>query len=140
MEKVAKYNLKLKSKDNKYTVCYIEGLQNAYYKDYQNNLESFGGGCGLIKCELYEGYCILCMTYHSFNEDKVGNINLPEPTYVVEFSPLYNKNGDMILIKYDKDEVFCSIDGGGYQENWDSDKLVDASLTFWNNGTFKEFY
>jgi hypothetical protein len=72
------------------------------------------------------------------NDDKVGSINLPKPTYVVEFSPLYNENGELILIKHDSDDVFVSVDRGGYKE-YSTGEIVDANITFWRHGTFTEF-
>ena len=136
MDDVAKYKLEIKSKDDTYTRCRIGGLKKAYYKwDWKNDkLEDFSGCAGLIRSKEYKGYCILCMTYHSHK-----SYDLPKPAYMVEFSPLYNEYGQMILVEYDKDVLFCSVDRGGYKENWDSDTIVDATLTFWNNGTFEEF-
>lgn len=136
MNDIAKYSLELKNKDEDYTRYHIVGLQKAYYKyDWdKGKLEDFGGAAGLIRSEKYKGYCILCMTYHSYESDE-----LPKPAYMVEFSPLYNELGQMILIEYDRDVLFCSVDRGGYPENWDNPKLVDATITFWNNGTFEEF-
>lgn len=136
MNDIAKYSLELKNKDEDYTRCRIAGLQKAYYKcDWKKGkLEDFGGAAGLIRSKEYKGYCFLCMTYHSHKSDE-----LPKPAYMVEFSPLYNELGQMILIEYDRDVLFCSVDRGGYPENWDNPKLVDATITFWNNGTFEEF-
>lgn len=133
MNKVAKYKLELTKKDEKYSNYNIVGLKKAYYKS-GDKLESFGGSCGLLKNGNYKGYSYLCMTYHKMESDE-----LPEPGYIVEFSPLYNENDEMILIEYNGDEVFTVIDRGGYKESWDSDKIVDATLTFWNNGAFTEF-
>ena len=136
MNDVVKYSLELKNKDEDYTRYQIVGLQNAYYKCEWNNdkLETFGGICGLLKNKKYKGYCNLCMTYHKHKSDE-----LPEPSYIVEFSPLYNELGQMILIEYDKDEICTSLDRGGYPKNWDDPTLMDAELTFWNNGVFEEF-
>ena len=136
MNDIAKYSLELKNKDEDYTRCRIAGLQKAYYKcDWKKGkLEDFGGAAGLIRSKEYKGYCFLCMTYHSHKSDE-----LPKPAYIVEFSPLYNELGQMILIEYDHDVLFCSVDRGGYKENWDSNKIVDATLTFWNDGTFEKF-
>lgn len=140
MNKVAKYELKLKKESDKYLDFTIVGLKKAYYRpDYKpNEFKSFGGGAGLLRNEKYKGYCNLCITYHSMNDDKVGNTNLPKPTYVVEFSPLYNENGELILIKHDSDDVFVSIDRGGYKD-YDTGEIVDANIIFWKHGTFTEF-
>ena len=140
MNDYKKYKLIKVSKDETYTRCEIVGLKQAYYiSSYEKILKDYGGAAGLIKNEDHPGYCNLCVTYHSFNNEKVGNTNLPEPVYVVEFSPLYNEKGQLILIKYNKDEVFCSVDRGGYRGSNDPDKLIDARLTLWNNGVFTEF-
>ena len=64
---------------------------------------------------------------------------MPAPGYIVEFSPLYNELGQMILIEYDRDEICTSLDRGGYPKSWNDSTLRDAELTFWNNGTFEEF-
>ena len=136
---VKKYKLVNKKERDKYRDYTIKGLKMAYYRSPWENgrLESFGGACGLLKNENYPGYCTLCMTYHSFNNEKVGNTNLPKPVYVVEFSPLFNENGEIILIKFKGDEVFTTIDRGGYRD-YDTNEIVDATLTFWINGAFKE--
>ena len=138
MDNVAKYKLKPIKEDETYTACRIVGLKNAYHKSYNGELEDYGGACGLVKNAEHKGYCNLCMTYHSLNDEKVGRTNLPDPVYVVEFSPLYNESGQMILIEYDRDEVFCIIDRGGYQD-YDTKKIVDADITFWKHGAFTEF-
>ena len=135
--KFSKYKLERISKDETYTRYYIKGLKKAYYRSElkgECQLEDFGGACGLIKSAKHKGYCVLCMTYHKMESDE-----LPRPGYMVEFSPLYDEFGRIILIKYDRDEVFTSIDRGGYKKSWDSDEIVDATLTTWNNGAFEEF-
>lgn len=133
----SKYKLEQISKDETYTRYYIKGLKKAYYrlelKD-EGQLEDFGGACGLIKSAKHEGYCILCMTYHKMESDE-----LPGPGYMIEFSPLYDESGKIILIEYDRDEIFTSIDRGGYRKSWDSEEIVDATLTTWNNGAFEEW-
>lgn len=145
MNTVKKYRLVGKKDEGKYRDYTIKGLQMAYYKPEwgDGKLMSFGGACGLLKNENYPGYCSLCMTYHSFNDDKVGNTNLPHPVYVVEFSPLYNEKGQMILVKYNADEVFASIDRGGYKvfdDEYDFTRfhIAEATITFWKHGAFKE--
>ena len=139
MNNYKKYKLSKVSGDGTYTRCEIVGLKKAYYiSSYEKILEDYGGAAGLIKNQDHPGYCNLCMTYHSFNDEKVGNTNLPEPVYVVEFSPLYNEKGQLILIKCNRDEVFCSVDRGGYLDEI-RQHMVDAELTFWNNGAFTEF-
>lgn len=134
MDDVAKYKIEFKSKDDTYTRCRISGLNMAYYKCdlHKNKLEKFGGICGLIRSEKYKGYCILCMTYHSHKSDE-----LPKPAYIVEFSPLYNEYGQMILIEYDHDDLCTSIDRG--YKDYRTNTWVDCELTFWNNGVFEDF-
>lgn len=132
MDDVAKYKLELISKDETYTRCRIGELDMAYYKDYNDELQTFGGGCGLIRCKEYPGYCFLCMTYHK-QED--GEFSMPN--YIVDFSPLYNKYGQMILIEYNHDDIFTAIDRG--YKDYMTNKWVDCELTFWNNGSFDEF-
>ena len=134
MYSVQKYKLELKSKDDTYTTCRIGGLKNAYTQvgNPSGELMSFGGAVGLLKNSEYKGYCNLCMSYHTHNSD-----NLPAPGYIVEFSPLYNEYGAQILVEYDRDEVFACIDRG--YKNYDSGKIEDATITFWNHGAFTEF-
>jgi len=132
MDGIAKYKLELKSKDETYTRCRIGGLKNAYYKSYNDKLETFGGAVGLLKNAEHKGYCNLCASYHTNNSE-----NLPSPGYTVEFSPLYNEYGKMILVEYDRDEVFACVDRG--IENYDKRCIEDAVLCFWNNGAFREF-
>lgn len=134
MDIVAKYKLELKSKDETYTRYRIEGLDMTYYKCSWNKgkLETFGGSCGLIRCIDYPGYCFLCMTYHKQEEGEFS-----KPNYIVDFSPLYNKYGQMILIEYDHDDIFTSIDRG--HADYQTNKWIDCQLTFWNNGAFDHF-
>ena len=132
MNDIAKYKLELKSKDETYTRCWIDGLKNAYYKSGNDKLETFGGAVGLLKNAEYKGYCNLCISHHTNNRE-----NLPSPGYTVEFSPLYNEYGQMILVEYDRDEVFACVDRG--MKNYDKRCFEDAELCFWNNGAFREF-
>ena len=132
MNDIAKYKLELKSKDETYTRCWIDGLKNAYYKSGNDKLEIFGGAVGLLKNAEYKGYCNLCISHHTNNCE-----NLPSPGYTVEFSPLYNEYGQMILVEYDRDEVFACVDRG--MKNYDKRCFEDAELCFWNNGAFREF-
>ena len=133
MNDVAKYKLELISKDETYTRCRIGSLDMVYYKcSYNGELQSFGGICGLIRCKEYPDYCILCMTYH---KQKDGEFN--KPNYIIDFSPLYNKEGQMILIEYNHDDICTSIDRG--YKDYRTNKWVDCELTFWNNGCFDGF-
>ena len=117
MNDIAKYKLELISKNKTYTKCRIDNLDMAYYKcSYNGELQSFSGICGLLRCKEYPGYCFLCMTYHS-NE-------LTKSKYIVEFSPLYNKEGQIILIEYDHDDV-CTFINRGY-EDYRINKLIDC--------------
>jgi len=131
MKKVAKYKLELISKDDEYTRCRINKLDMAYYKcDYNGELQSFGGICGLFRSKEHQGYCFLCMTYHKY---KSGEFS--EPNYILDFSPLYNSKGQMILVEYPHDDICTSIYRG--YKDYDTDKWVDCELTFWNNGLVK---
>lgn len=136
MNNIEKYKLELIKEDDTYITYRICDLQNAYYKCEWNNdkLETFGGICGLIRNKDYKGYCNLCMTYH-----KNKSVELPEPSYIVEFSPLYNKDEKLILIEYDKDDICTSLNRGGFPISWDNPTLKDAELIIWRNGTFNEF-
>ena len=130
--KTKKYRLKKIKKDETYTRCSVVGLKMAYYKDYKNTLVTFGGICGLLRSEKHKGYCYLCMTYHKDESNE-----LPEPAYMVEFSPLYNEKGEVILIKYGYDDMCTSIDRGVL--NFETREVEDCMFTFWNHGTFDGF-
>jgi hypothetical protein len=140
MNKVAKYKLEFKRDRGKYIDFNILGLKKVYYRPDWNpgRLESYAGGAGLLKNSDYDGYCSLCMTYTSKDDEKVGYVNLPKPVFVVEYSPLYNENGELILIEHDHDEMFVSVDRGGYKD-YETNKIVDAELTLYRYGTFTEF-
>ena len=134
MEKVRKYKLVLKQTDGIYIRYAIDGLKNAYYKKYDSKLDTFAGGCGLVKNEKFPGYCNLCMTYHTHSTD--GD-NLPDPVYMVEFSPLFNEDGEMILIRHNSDELFASVDRG--YKNYVTGEMADCGLTMWRHGMFDGF-
>ena len=133
MEKVRKYRLVLKKAEGNYIRYAIDSLKIAFYKNYASELEMFGGGCGLVRNSSFPGYCNLCMVYHSTKSE-----NLPVPGYTVEFSPLFNKDGEMILIKHNSDELYASIDRGGYMD-YDTGEIADCGLTMWRHGTFEGF-
>ena len=128
MAKVAKYELvHVKDvNDGELSVYDIKGLKNAWYvPTWGSPKQTFGGSAGLLKTNDYPGYCILCMTYHT-----PAKHDLPGPGYIVEFCPLYNHEGEMILIKYDCDETFVSVDRGyfvGETEHY-------ATLTVYTHG------
>lgn len=142
MNEVAKYEIKLISKDDNYTKYNIIGLKEVFYKSIKldqnddkcttDNFLRFSGACGLLRNSEYKGYCNLCMVYHKNKPDE-----FPKPSYSVEFHPLYNELGQMILIKYNYDDIFTVIDNG--IKNYKTDELNDCILTFWNNGIFNEF-
>jgi hypothetical protein len=98
----------------------------------EGKMEDFGGACGLLKNSEHPGYCNLCMTYHSYKSDE-----LLSPGYIVEFSPLCDQNGQEILIRYDHDEVYASIDRG--YKDYATGEFVDCMLTVWKHGTFVGF-
>ena len=135
MDNVAKYKLEEFFKDDTYTRCHVKKLKSVYYKcDWDNNkLEEFSGICGLIRCTEHPGYCVLCMTYH---KQEPGEFSMPN--YIVDFSPLYNKKGQMILIEYPHDDICTSIDRG--YKDYRTNKWVDCRMTFWNDGCFDHFY
>ena len=132
MEKVRKYRLVLKKTDGIYIRYAIDGLKMAFYKNYASKPETFGGGCGLVMNSKCPGYCNLCMVYHSTKSE-----NLPEPGYTVEFSPLFNKDGEMILIRHNSDELYASVERG--YKDYDTGEIVDCGLTLWRHGTFDGF-
>lgn len=132
MEKVRKYRLVLKKTDGFYIRYAIDGLKMAFYKNYASKPETFGGGCGLVMNSKFPGYCNLCMVYHSTKSE-----NLPEPGYTVEFSPLFNKDGELILIRHNSDELYASVERG--YKDYETGEIVDCELTMWRHGTFEGF-
>lgn len=132
MNDVKKYKLELVTTDDTYIKCRIGELKQAYYKDYSGNLAIFNGACGLLRNEEYKGYCNLCAVYHSNESEHFSN------GYTVEFAPLYNEQGQLILIEYDADVTFASVDGGWYDYDL-KDIIREARITFWKYGTFTEF-
>jgi hypothetical protein len=131
MEKVRKYRLVLKQTDGIYIRYAIDGLKMAFYKNYDSKLETFGGGCGLVRNSRFPGYCNLCMTFHSKASNHFEN------GYTVEFSPLFNKDGEMILIRHNSDELYAYADRG-YMD-YDTREFVDCELTMWRHGLFEGF-
>jgi hypothetical protein len=132
MDDVRKYKIGLKSKDEEYTVCRVAELKAVYFeKDVQTTNTRYNGAVGLIRNSEYKGYCNLCMVYHSLGCDNFKN------GYTVNFAPLYNEFGQMILIEYDRDDIYCAIDCR--QEDYVKNQILDCEITFWNYGTFKEF-
>ena len=132
---VAKYSLNLYEQDDKYTRYYIDGLKHAYYKEWWNDerkLQTFGGAGGLLKVPECPGFCVLCMTYHT-----PANHDFGTPGYIVEFSPLYNEDGKVILVEYDHDDVTVFIDCG-YDLNY-LNEHYDAEICFLNHGGAVDF-
>lgn len=131
MEDIRKYKLELGTTDDTYLRYRVGELKQVYYKDHSGNLAVFNGACGLLMNEEYKGYCNLCAVYHSNGSEQFQN------GYTIEFAPLYNEQGQLILIEYNADVTFASIDGGWY--DYDLKDTRDARITFWRHGTFTEF-
>ena len=85
---------------NGYTIC---GLK---YIPYGDGSYDYQGACALLKDPNHEGYCSLCAVYRKDGESNVFGNN----GTTVQFEPLYNKDGQRILIKYNRDEIFAMID------------------------------
>lgn len=136
MRGVTKHELKFKKTygdDDKYEVHYIVGLENCYYILTHEGILApwtFGGAAALLMNPEYEGYCTLCMVYNTKDSDSFG-----QPGYTMEFAPLYDKDENLILIKYDRDVTFCTIDRG---YTFGKEKC-DACICFVKNGIFTEF-
>ena len=132
MDDICKYKLELCSDYGIYIRCRIGGLKHIKFdKDGKTDWD-FNGACCLIKNADYKGYCNLCVVYHSKGCEQFEN------GYTIQFAPLYNEFGQMILLEYDKDESYASIHGGGFK-NYDTGEIMDAELTLWKYGTFTEF-
>ena len=136
MRGVTKHELKFKKicgDDGEYEVHAIVGLDNCYYRhSYDGLLEPspFGGASALLMNPEYEGYCTLCMVYNTNESDSLGN-----PGYTMEFAPLYDKDENLVLIKYDRDVTFCSVNQG---YTFGKEKC-EPSITFFKKGIFVEF-
>ena len=131
MDDICKYKLELKSDDGENIRCRIGGL-----KQIKCNKEGIGwdfnGACCLIKNYEYKGYCNLCIVYRSTGCEQFEN------GYTIQFAPLYNEVGQMILVEYDKVESYACVNSGGFKD-YDTGEIGDAELTLWKYGTFTEF-
>jgi len=134
MDDVVKCKLGLLNADGKYLRAKIEDIVQTYAMDSTGKLTEFGGSCGLLRNGDYKGYCNLCATYHTMDTE-----HLWKPGYTVEFAPLYNKYGQMILVEYDKDDVFCMVSPGYKDYDGKKHKMLNAELTFFKHGAFTEF-
>lgn len=123
MNTIAKYELELSGKNDKYTTCRIGDIQKIYCDEESNMI--FHGACALLKNPDYPGYCTLTIVHHSKRDDEFKN------GYLIQFAPLYNEYGQVILIKYDHDDNYCSI-----SSDVDSKKVF---ITFFNNGVVNYF-
>jgi hypothetical protein len=127
---IAKYNIKYLSCADKYKTYIIDGLKNIYHGQITNYKNLFNGASCLIRNKKYKGYCNLCIVYHSDESDIFDN------GYSIHFAPLYDENGNIILIKYESDDIFVTVHCGRQNGPWEYN---DAKLTFFINGTFDKF-
>lgn len=136
MKNTKKYQLIKTIKDSGYTRYIIKDLDCVYYgKEVGDHVQHYGGACGLLKTEQYPGYCVLCASYRTNEVDY-----LPEGGCRIEFTPLYDKEGNIILVKYKHDEVFAII-GIDYIYSHDKTNVTgnNYTLSVLNNGTSLNF-
>ena len=88
---------------NTYSGYSIQGLKNIPYGDGSYDYQ---GACALLKDPNYPGYSSLCAVYRKDYESPVFGKN----GMTIQFEPLYNDQGQRILVKYNKDEVFAIVD------------------------------
>ncbi len=133
MDDVAKYKLEVFFNDDEYQRCRIGGLKEIYFDNSNRANHLFSGAACLIKNKDYKGYCNLCIVYHSNGCDEFEN------GFTIQFAPLYNSYGQIILLEYDRDEFLVSVESGRYR-NYDISEIKDSTITFFKNGFFTEFY
>ena len=92
---------------------YIVGLEMAYYKYAYNNYKIFDGNCALVSSKEHKGYCFI----YSINNESDDTIKL---------SPLYNKEGNMILVEYDHDNLSVVLNKG--YKDYSIDTYIDCQL------------
>lgn len=105
----------------------ILGLKSIYWTNNGNEENRFSGATCLVKNPDYPGYCTLCCVHHEPNFSYEF-----ENGYKIEFAPLYTKDGDMILVKYEHDSMFCTVNGHPFMNS-------DCTLTLCKNGTIDYF-
>lgn len=132
MENIKVYKIHVDSTSVDYTNCHIKGLHNVYWnKSRQESDTIYNGAACLVRNADNPGCCNLCMVYHSQGSEEFAN------GYTVQFAPLYNDMGQMILIEYDHDDFYCAVECG--IKDYDTGQYSDCILTLWNFGTFAEF-
>lgn len=127
MEDITLYDLiKKESTDNEYSYYTIVGLNRLFCRKNHKHDYEFNGAACLVKNANHPGYCNLCIVYSKHGSDEF------EDGYTVTFAPLYNEDGNIVLIKYDHDSMFCSVHSRHY-------KGENIEIVFWNNGVFEGF-
>lgn len=127
MEEFALYNLiKKESTDKEYIYYTIVGLNKLFCRKNHEYDYEFNGAACLVKNANHPGYCNLCIVYSKHGSDEF------EGGHTITFAPLYDEAGNIVLVKYEHDSMFCSAHSRHY-------KKENIELVFWKNGVFEGF-
>lgn len=130
-EKISKHDLAFRKTfgDGRYEEFDIVGLGNCFSSvEKAKNGLPYAGVAALLANPAYEGYCVLCRTHSTAYSDQ-----FEKPGYTVEFAPLYDRMGNVILVKHQGDALFVSVDRSCLPSR------KDATISFMKNGSFTEF-
>ena len=116
-EKVVKFTPKLVYENGTYAKYKISALKRPYIKVDGQLVEKSLSMCALLKHRIHKGYCKLFMLIDC-TEKRSGVLNY-------QFYPMYDKDGNEILIKHDRDRLhmwvsYYSRDGFEFEfdEDW----------------------
>lgn len=127
MEEIVLYDLiKKESTDKEYIYYTIVGLNRLFCRKNHEYDYEFNGAACLVKNANHPGYCNLCIVYSKHGSDEF------EDGHTITFAPLYDEDGNIVLVKYDHDSMFCSTHSRHY-------KGENIELVFWKNGVFEGF-
>ena len=107
MEGFKKYDVALVKQRGPYADYIIKDLKKVYIGTSKSDKSYlFNGACGVIKNPLHPGYCSLCAEHR---EDRSSFQFGDETGVTYEYAPLYNEDGQRILIKFDRDEMCATV-------------------------------
>lgn len=112
--KIKKYDLKIISQDDinkKYEIVGLKEGRSIYG-------QPTSGGCGMIKNANHPGYVTLMYVYHKFDHD--------DHTYHVDFYPMYDEEGNQIVVKFNHDVLFAILSNN--REYINNGKTIDTCM------------
>lgn len=136
MEEFKKYDLIPIGQEDRWANYTINGLTKVYATEDGGSAHPtwlFNGACGLIKSPAHPGYCSLCIMHREDRSSyQFGNTGV-----TFEYAPLYNEDGQRILVKYDRDELFADITSQREfsLDYFREDVYKDYRLSTWIYGT-----